>query len=294
MESRTRAREPQGQGIREVRIAVTGGGGFIGKAVTLAGEAMGHQMYAFDRTDGNDVLGRLGALTDFAPKSVIHLAGILGTHELFDTAETAVEINIIGTLRILEWCRNSGASYVGVTMPPVFPSVYTATKVCTDRLATAWHREFGIPVAKVRAFNAFGPGQKFGAGHPQKIVPAFAVTSWRRQRLPIWGDGRQTVDLIDVMQIAQIMIEATQFSDDVTIDAGSGQSMSVNEVAAFINDVTGSIIPNEYLPMRRGEEPTHIAATGEGWDRLSFRPSLNMDALVQTVHSYHMIAQEMM
>ena len=252
----------------------------------VAGGAAGHQMMSFDRANGQDILGQLNMLHDFKPDSIIHLAGVLGTHELFDTPAMAVDVNIHGTLRILESCRALKAGYVGITMPPVFPSVYTATKVCTDRLATAWHREFGIPVAKVRAFNAFGPGQKFGSGHPQKIIPAFSVYSWSRKPIPIWGDGQQTVDLIDVTQIARILVEATNVEDDITIDAGSGVAATVTEVAAFVNGVTGSMVGMEYLPMRRGEEPTQIVAQGEGWDRLSFEPSLNDEFLKQTVWAY--------
>lgn len=269
-----------------MKIAVTGGSGFIGQAVMAAGSVAGHQMMSFDRANGHDVLGQLDFLHDFKPDSIIHLAGVLGTHELFDTPAMAIDVNIHGTLRILESCRALKAGYVGITMPPVFPSIYTATKVCTDRLATAYHREYRIPVAKVRAFNAFGPGQKFGHGHPQKIIPAFAVHSWARKPIPIWGNGEQSVDLIDVTQIARILIEATGVEDDVTIDAGSGNEVTVNEVAAFVNGVTGSMVGQQYLPMRRGEEPTKIVAQGEGWDRLSFMPSLNDDFLKQTIWSY--------
>lgn len=269
-----------------MKIAVTGGSGFIGLAVMAAGSVAGHEMMSFDRANGQDILGQLDQLHDFKPDSIIHLAGVLGTHELFDTPAMAVDVNIHGTLRILESCRVLGAGYVGITMPPVFPSIYTATKLCTDHLATAYHQTYGVPVAKVRAFNAFGPGQKFGPGHPQKIIPTFAVHSWSRKPIPIWGDGEQTVDLIDVAQIARILIEATGVKDNVTIDAGSGVRATVNEVAAFVNGVTGSTVGVEYLPMRRGEVPTEIVAQGEGWDRLSFRPSLNDKFLEQTIWAY--------
>ena len=119
-----------------------------------------------------------------------------------------------------------------------------------------------------------------------KIIPAFAVHSWSRKPIPIWGDGSQTVDLIDVTQIARILVEATSVQDNVTIDAGSGVSATVNEVAAYVNSVTGSMVGIEYLPMRRGETPTQIVAQGEGWNRLSFEPSLNDDFLKQTIWSY--------
>lgn len=269
-----------------MKIAVTGGNGFIGQATVLAGQAAGHEMFSFDRSNGFDVLGQLDQLHDFKPDSIIHLAGVLGTHELFDAPAMAIDVNIHGTLRILQSCLALNAGYVGISLPPVFPSIYTATKLCTDHLATAFHHTYGIPVAKVKAFNAFGPGQKFGPGHPQKIIPTFAVYSWSRKPIPIWGDGEQTVDLIDAAQIGRILIEATGIGDNVTIDAGSGVSATVNEVAAYVNGVTGSMVGVEHLPMRRGEIPTQLVAQGEGWDRISFEPHLNDEFLKQTIWSY--------
>src|SRR5687767_9018977 len=111
-----------------VKIAVTGGRGFLGQATFRAAETAGHDVLAFDRP--NDILGELDALA--GAEHVIHLAGMLGTSELFDTAEEAVETNVIGTLRILQWCEATGAGFTGISMPPVFASVYTATKVCAD------------------------------------------------------------------------------------------------------------------------------------------------------------------
>lgn len=273
-----------------MKIAVTGGSGFIGRAVMMVGGTAGHDMFAFDRHDGNDVLGRLAELTDFKPDAVIHLAGLLGTHELFDAAEQAVESNVIGTLRVLEWCRNNQAGFVGITLPPVFPSVYTATKICADRLATAWRNEFGVPVAKVRAFNVFGPGQKHGPGHPQKIIPTFATYAWRREPIPIWGDGNQTVDLIDVVSVARVMIDATRFGHDAIIDAGTGTAWTVNQVAEYVNEVAGSNAGVVHLPMRRGEVPSHVVAEGQGWDLLDWRPTFSQGELDMTINSYHNVA----
>src|SRR5690606_28677018 len=96
-----------------MRIAVTGGAGFFGRATIAAAEQAGHQVWAFDRTMGHDVLGSLDALAD--ADVVIPLAGVLGTSELFDMPETALDVNIKGTLRVLQWCRNHRAAYVGVS-----------------------------------------------------------------------------------------------------------------------------------------------------------------------------------
>jgi UDP-glucose 4-epimerase len=267
-----------------VKVAITGSRGFIGAHVDSALRADGHEVIHFDRADGNDILGSLDAL-DGAEK-VIHLAGVLGTAELFDEPQTAIDVNVTGALRILEWCREHEAGYIGITMPPVFPSVYTATKICADRLAQAWHRAYGVPVAIVRAFNAFGPGQKFGPGHPQKVVPTFAVHGWQGKPLPVWGDGTQTMDLISAAQLGRLFADVIHCDDGATFDGGTGGAVSVNDLAHFVNQVTGNKAGIEYLPMRLGEEPTAIKATGEGWDRLSWRPWLDWGELAATVDWY--------
>ena len=82
-----------------MRIAVTGGSGFIGQATIHAAEQAGHEAWSFDRAHGNDILGDLTALK--GADTVIHLAGMLGTSELFDTPESAVHANVIGALRVL-------------------------------------------------------------------------------------------------------------------------------------------------------------------------------------------------
>lgn len=277
-----------------MRVLVTGGGGFIGSATVAEIEGRGWDAVSFDRVSGDDILDadRLVAAT-VGVDSVIHLAGVLGTHELFDTPRMAVDANVHGTLNVLEACRVNGCGYVGITMPQVFPSIYTATKTCATRLASAYHHSHGLPVSHVRAFNAFGPGQAHGPGHPQKIVPTFAVEAWAGRPIPVWGDGTQTVDLIDVWALARLLVDAVGHGDDVVFDGGSGVALTVNRVAEAVLELTNSTAGIGYLSMRRGEVPTHIVAEGDGWDRLDWRPTLDWDALASTVRAYrsHPLAQ---
>lgn len=267
-----------------MRIAITGGGGFIGQAAAHYAREAGHTPFIFDRSEGNDILESLAALK--RSDVVIHLAGVLGTAELFDDAEHAVHVNVIGALRILQWCEVNDAGYVGITMPPVFPSVYTATKIAADRLATAWHLSKGVPTSRVRAFNAYGPGQKHGPGHPQKILPTFSTEAWANRPIPIWGDGEQTVDMVHVDDVGRMLMEATQHGDDSTFDAGTGTALTVNMVAEMIIEITGSTAGITYFPMRDGETPTRIVAEGEGWERLDWKPTHDIDRLVAAVESY--------
>lgn len=267
-----------------MRIAITGGGGFIGHATMLHAQELGHDAWSFDHNDGNDIMGELSGLK--GADCVIHLAGVLGTHELFDTVQAAIDVNITGSYRIMDWCIRNDANYVGITMPDAFPSIYTATKVATQRLATALHNSRGLRVSHVRAFNAYGPGQKHGPGHPQKIIPTFATKAWRNIPIPIWGDGTQTVDLIHVDDIARILVVATKFTENVTIDAGTGTALSVNQIANHVLRITKSAGSVEHLPMRDGETPTRVVATGEGWGLLDFVPKFSWEDLTATIHWY--------
>lgn len=268
-----------------MKIAITGGMGFIGQAAARYAIEQGHEILHFDRAHGQDVLRSLSGLKD--ADTVIHLAGMLGTAELFDEAEDAVMTNVVGALRVMQWCEQYGASYVGITMPPVFPSVYTATKVCADRLATAWHLARDLPVSRVRAFNAYGPGQKHGHGHPQKIIPTFATKAWAGEPIPVWGDGEQTVDLVHVDDVGRMLIDATEFGNDEVFDAGTGHALTVNQVAEFVLEVTGSKAGIEYLPMRDGELATHVVAKGDGWAKLGWYPEHDPDLLGEAIEWYH-------
>lgn len=271
-----------------MNVLVTGGSGFIGSAVVRTLKDAGHYVRIFDRTAGLDVRDRMDvALAVREMDAVIHLAGILGTDELFDDVDNAVDINIKGSINVLNACKGTGAKYIGITMLPVFPSIYTATKVSAGRFATAYHHTHNVPVTHVRAFNVFGSGQAHGEGHPRKIIPAFSVEGWRNEPLIIWGDGEQMVDLISAQDVANVFLDALYLAgEDETIDAGTGVGWTVNEVAQFVLDITGSTAGVQHLPMRRGEIPTKVVSEGEGWEHLDVAPQFDELALIKAICSY--------
>ena len=268
------------------RVVVTGGNGFLGAGVCDELTKRGFTAERFDRPD-NDIRDRK-AVMDFVVEAyaVVHMAGVLGTHELFDTVDLAIDVNIKGTVNVLDACREARTRYVGITMPQVFPSVYAATKMAATRMASAYHQAYAIPVSHVRAFNAFGPGQKYGAGHPQKIVPTFAVSLLRDEPIPIWGNGHQTVDLIHHSALARMLVDAMDYGDDTMFDGGTGVAFSVLDVARMIADIVGVEPRFNFQPMRRGERPTKLVARGDDWQHLGWCPEFRRDDLENTVEWY--------
>lgn len=294
-----------------MRIAVTGGAGFIGQAVIQYGQAAGHDMISLDRStplefgkvgpaDVRSWASIAGALDGIRPDHVIHLAGVLGTSELFDgRANHAVEVNVGGALNVIQWCTKQRAGYTTITMPDSgWANVYAATKGCAVQLAEAYRRHQGLKTSNVCAFNAYGPAQKYGPGHPQKIIPTFASRAWAGLPIQIWGDGEQTVDLVHADDVAKVLVAATQFGGGEIFDAGTGHAMTVNDVADIVASTvmaaTDGPVTIEYLPMRAGEDlHTQIVASGRGWGQLpaDVVPQMDFDRLRETILSYRSVTR---
>lgn len=267
-----------------MKITITGGKGFIGSAVADAAERAGHTVAFFDKRDGNDIMGDLDALS--GADAVVHLAGLIGTAELFDDVQAAIDINITGSYRVMKWCLDHGAHYTGILVPSVFPSIYRATKDATAQLATALHHGKGLKCSSVVTFNAHGPGQAFGPGHPQKFGPTFSIAGWNNRPIPVWGDGSALIDPVSVADVGRMLVDACNHADDAVFDAGTGVAVTVEEIANFVVQRTGSTAGIEHLPMRIGETPTNVAATGRGWDRLTWQPQFSWGRIADTVDWY--------
>lgn len=271
-----------------MRVVVTGSHGFIGKYVCAELWARDHNVVTIDSSQGFDVVDMASHTIDRfrSAEAVIHLAGVLGTSELFEGYRRAIQVNVFGTANVLEACADFGLRYVGITMPHVWKNVYQTTKMAAFNFAEAWHENKGVPVSHVRAYNAFGAGQKVGT--PQKIIPTFADCAYKRRPMPIWGDGEQLVDLVYVEDIARVLVDALDFGDLEVFDAGTGVSRTVNEVSRMVAHI---VTPGEsplvdYLPMRPGESGRGVWAVGEGWDRLKYRPRFKFSDFEHTVLSY--------
>ena len=234
-----------------MHLLITGGAGFIGArlirqwldrpelarlvnldALTyaadlerLAGLHGVHPRCVFERVDLRDRAAVAEVVARHAITHVVHLAAETHVDRSIASAEIFVQSNVLGTLHLLEACRelwdrqrsSLGASAPGLrpqaprfvhvstdevygALAPEAPpfteasplapnSPYAASKAAADCLVRAFIRTHGFPAAITRCSNNYGPGQ-----HAEKLIPTVLQALRARRPIPVYGDGRQVRD----------------------------------------------------------------------------------------------------
>ena len=257
------------------RVLITRGNGFLGKHLQekLKQEQLKHFVYDIANHADMDVRNPddlSGHVKQFQPTCIVHLAGVLGTHELWSSVKEAVDVNIHGTLNVAKVAQQHQVRMVSIEQPHIWYNVYEASKLAARRMVTGLSFDQGLRVAFITAHNAFGEHQAFGEGHPQKILPTFAMNAWQGKPLPVWGDGSQRCNLVYAGQVADVLFDAitqTAKYDDPTLEynAATNTLWAVDTLAQYVLDYVaaqGGPSGNDFKDgqvkfnkMRRGEQP---------------------------------------
>jgi UDP-glucose 4-epimerase len=282
-----------------MRIIVTGGSGFLGSFLCERLRDRRYEVIVLDNSEPlwtpwvewHDVdvadQGSMDSIVQFQPDAVIHMAGLLGTAETFDWPQETVRVNTIGTINALEACKRMGARYIGVETGTPWLSPYAISKRAATDFARGYGAAFGIRTSVLKVFNAYGPRQD-GTGKVNKIVPRFAVNALRGEPLPIFGGGRQVVDLCHAEDVAECFVRALEQTPGVgeVIQVGSGVPITVMEVANRVLELCGGG-DLKLLPKRLGEGDEYpVADTTLPREILGFVPEPLDDRLVETIEWY--------
>ena len=268
-----------------MRILVTGAAGFIGRWVVGDLLARGHEVLPID----NLVAGDMANLAEFdghpgllpfergdvrddeacrrwtgQVEAVAHLAASISVQDSIDDPAETFENDVVGTFRLLEGARASGARFLFMSTCMVYDratalrgidedhptkpaSPYAASKLSGEALTMSYWHAYGLPTTVVRPFNTYGPFQRsVGEGG---VVAIFTRRSLLGEDLRIYGDGTQTRDLLYATDCARFVCDAL-LSDAATgqvLNAGTGRDVSVNDLAAAIEPDPARVVHVEHI-----------------------------------------------
>lgn len=274
------------------RALVTGGEGFIGGHVVQGLRRKRYTVSTYDLVNGQDIRNPQAVAEAVERHDIIfHLAGVLGTHELNRQVRLAVDINITGTVNVLEAAERYKRRVVLVAKPNPWLNVYSTTKGASENLGRIYAKpEIGNTDVRIgRFFSVYGPKQKKEG--VQKAVPTFIMKALQNEPLPVFGSGEQTADHIFVTDATQAFILLGQIDglQGQTVEIGTGKAPTVNFLAEKIIELTGSSSTIAHLPMRTGEpENSHVQANPSSMiTLLQFKPQVSLeDGLRETINWY--------
>jgi UDP-glucose 4-epimerase len=298
-----------------MRVIVTGGAGFIGSHLTDAFLGRGDDVAVIDdlstgrlaRLDDRAALHKLSVTDPYQlgevvkavrPDLICHLAAQIDVRASVAHPAEDAQTNVIGTINVLEaaravgarvlFCSTGGALY-GRDAPipsmedvlPLPESPYGIAKHCAEQYVGLYNRLHETAHSVLRLANVYGPRQD-PAGEAG-VVPIFCAQALGGSRPTIFGDGTQTRDYVYVADTVRAFLAAADQRRPGTWNIGTGDEVSVLDLAAVISEVTGKPIDPVFAPARPGELQRSALAVGRAALDLGWRASTDLPQGVRRV-----------
>jgi UDP-glucose 4-epimerase len=248
--------------LKRKEVVVTGGAGFIGSHLCRALIEQGAKVTVFDNLSSGKIELIKNLMDDGLnfvegdirnPKElekatrnsevIFHLAAQTSVPNSMEDAKKDCEINVVGTLDVLEAAKKAGARVIFASSsavygnpekkptPETYPthpiSFYGLSKYIGENYCRFYQENYGLEVVMFRIFNVYGPN-----GHG--VLPDFLKKLKKTpDKLEILGTGRQARDFIYVSDMVNILTSAaiSPAAAGQIFNAGTGTTISVTELA---------------------------------------------------------------
>jgi len=154
--------------------------------------------------------------------------------------------------------------------------------------AMAVHKEFGLRVAIVRAYNCYGPRDHFDP-ETSHVIPALIQRIFSGENpVRVWGDGSQTRAFLYVEDFARGVLDVTErYAQCDPLNLGSDEEISIRDLVDVLRDLCGSSSKIEFDPAKPAGQPRRSCDTTRAWEKAGFRTSMPLrEGLRRTVEWY--------
>ncbi len=267
------------------------------------------------------------AIEQYQPIAVMHFAALIAVGESVEKPADYYHVNTLGAWQILNAIRetsvgghlipfvfSSTAAVYGIpASSPIsedFPhqpiNPYGQSKLMVEHMLLDYAHAYGLRSIALRYFNAAGASLDNSIGlenrNPTHLIPvALEALLGTRPELQIFGsdyptpDGTAVRDYIHVADLATAHVAALEHllkADNSTpahmaLNLGTGQGLSVDEITASIERVTGKVVPASKHPRRAGDPPALVANSTKAQTVLNWKPEhSDVETIVRTAYAW--------
>lgn len=310
-----------------MKALVTGGAGFIGSHIAHALSRMGATVLVLDdfstgdrhNLDWSTTNGALEVIQGDAGDEallgqivpgcdwVFHQAAVASVPQSVAQPLETNRHNLDSTLKLLIAARDAGvkrflfasssaiygdssaaSKHESHAPAPVTP--YGLQKYAAERYCQLFRQLYGLPTVALRYFNVFGPRQSFDSPY-SGVIARFCTLMLRGETPVIFGDGGQSRDFIFIDNIVQANLLAAEAPAErvagQVFNAGTGESITLNQLVADINDLTRQNLVARHEPARPGDIRHSQADVSALRAALGYVPKVAWkDGLAQTLEFY--------
>jgi GDP-L-fucose synthase len=300
------------------RVMVTGGGGFLGKAVVARLAAEGLDEVFVPRSVDFDLRTSEGTDRAFAagrPDVVIQVAGLLGGiganralpgRMFYDNA--MIGLNVIEAARVAAVQKivtiGTVCSYPKFTPTPFreadlwngYPEETSAPYGLAKKMmlvqGQAYREQYGLNAVHLLLVNLYGPGDNFDPASSHVIPALIKKCLEARERgddeIEVWGTGSASREFLYVDDAAEGIVRAAELYDGAEpVNLGAGLEISIRELVSLIADLTGFTGSIRWDASKPDGQPKRLLDTSRARDLFGFVASTTFeDGLRQTLEWY--------
>ncbi|MEM3509023.1 MAG: SDR family oxidoreductase [Nitrososphaerota archaeon] len=262
--------------MKEEKILVTGGAGFIGSHLVDELINRGYEVIVLD----NFYSGKIGNLRKNLKNknfklikgdvrnikdvkkaiknvdAIFHLAAIVSVPLSIKNPILVNEVNVIGSLNVLKIAIEENVDkFIYVSSCAVYGeaenlpikeedklnplSPYASSKISVEYYCKVFYKAYGLKTICLRYFNVYGPRQK--TGEYAGVIPIF-IQRIKNDKPPIiYGDGKQTRDFVYVKDVVDASIKALEKEEAIgeIFNIGSGEAITINQLAETLLKILG-------------------------------------------------------
>ena len=299
------------------KIVVTGGAGFIGSHIAESCANEGYEVVIIDNLDGyyslklkkknidcilnggnatfirGDItdLDFLRKVIDKDVEYVFHEAAQAGVRISVENPFKPNNVNVLGTLNVLQASLDtdvervinaSSSSVYGKVeyLPfderhPTQPvSPYGVSKLAAEHYCRVFYEVYGLPIVSLRYFTVYGQRMR-----PDLAISVFTGKMLKNEPITIFGDGEQTRDFTYIEDIvdANMKILNTTNADGKVMNIGSGNRISVNDLAKNLRVAIGSSSKINYAGAQRGDARHTFADVRLAKKLIGYEPNVSIE-----------------